>query len=332
MMLMGLSRIWQVLWGLPQNVAGAVIYAYLFRSCHHHTYRSAFVTEWPLGAGLSLGMFIFVPRHCPRSLLAHEYGHTLQSLLLGPLYVVAIVVPSLVWAGTPSLRRYRSSHGYSYYRFYCERWANLLAMRVTGVVPEGWYPRKRRLKGDPKETETTERAAKAPTVSAAKVARAVVVAPPAPMAGDHIPVSTTDARIRAVLAAHGFRRPDPGPASPGAFDHGASYRQTYTEEIGGEPVRVRVRLFDLGCVTSEGYDGSRDEVCIDLRTGEPWYVVAQQNGGIADFCIYGGRPASFALVRELARVVGAEAFCDLDADNWREHLSAEDRALAARLS
>ena len=141
-MLVGLSRIWQLLWGLPQNIVGATMYACLYPRRRHYVFRSAFVTEWALGSGLTLGMFIFVPRNCPRSLLAHEYGHTMQSLILGPLYLLAIVVPSMIWAGTPSLKRYRSSHGYSYYRFYCERWANLLSKRVTGELPEGWYERR----------------------------------------------------------------------------------------------------------------------------------------------------------------------------------------------
>lgn len=138
-MLVALSRIGQMLWGMPQNVAGAAMYACLFRGRRHYGYRSAFVTEWSLYSGLSLGMFIFVPQGSPRSLVVHEYGHTLQSLVLGPLYVPAIVVPSMIWAGAPRLRRYRSSRSYSYYRFYCERWANLLAKRMTGEVPEGWY-------------------------------------------------------------------------------------------------------------------------------------------------------------------------------------------------
>ena len=140
-MLVALSRIGQVLWGLPQNVVGAALYGRLLRGRHHYAYRSAFVTEWALDAGLSLGMFIFVPRHSPRSLVVHVYGHTLQSLILGLFYLPAIVVPSMIWAGTPRLRRYRSSHDYSYYRFYCERWANVIARRVTRETPVGWYER-----------------------------------------------------------------------------------------------------------------------------------------------------------------------------------------------
>ena len=139
-----LARVWQAVWGLPQSLVGLALFLALRGARRRYAYRSAFVTEWELNSGLCLGMFIFAPRRCPRSLLAHEYGHSLQSMILGPLYLLVIVVPSLVWAGTPRLKRYRSVHGYSYYRFYCERWANLLSMRVTGEIPEGWYQRKTR--------------------------------------------------------------------------------------------------------------------------------------------------------------------------------------------
>ena len=142
MLVRAAAYMWQALWGLPQTVLGLMLLVGLGRRRRHYRYRMAIVTEWGLDAGFTSGMFIFVPRACPRSLLVHEYGHTLQSLLLGPLYLLAIALPSLVWAGTPSLRRYRSSHGYSYYRFYCERWANRLARRVTGERPEGWYDRR----------------------------------------------------------------------------------------------------------------------------------------------------------------------------------------------
>lgn len=146
-----MARVWQVLWGFPQSVVGLMLCLALRGPRQRYQYRTAYVTEWGLDAGFTSGMFIFVPHGCPRGLLVHEYGHTLQSLLLGPLYLPAIVVPSLVWAGMPRLRRMRSARGYSYYRFYCERWANLLAERVTGETPEGWYQRRKRLRRGAKE-------------------------------------------------------------------------------------------------------------------------------------------------------------------------------------
>lgn len=137
-----LARVWQATWGLPQTLVGGTMCLALRHSTSRSSYRSAIVSEWKLASGLSLGMFIFVPRGCPRPLLRHEYGHSIQSMILGPFYLPLIVLPSLVWAGTPRLEHYRSSHKYSYYRFYTERWANVLSHKVTGKTPEGWYERK----------------------------------------------------------------------------------------------------------------------------------------------------------------------------------------------
>lgn len=139
-----LARAWQVVWGLPQTAVGLALFLCLWgRVRRRRSFRSAVVSEWPLDAGLSLGLFVFVPHGCPRALLLHEYGHTLQSLLLGPLYLPVIVVPSLVWAGLPACRRFRARRAYSYYRLYPERWANVLVRRTTGEVPIGWYDRGR---------------------------------------------------------------------------------------------------------------------------------------------------------------------------------------------
>ena len=133
------ARLWQVVWGLPQTAIGSCMFFLLRHTNRWARYRSAYVMEWKLDSGLSMGMFIFVPRDTPRSLLVHEYGHTLQSLLLGPLFLPVVVLPSLVWAGLPQARRYRARKNFSYYRFPVERWANRLSHRVTGETPVGWY-------------------------------------------------------------------------------------------------------------------------------------------------------------------------------------------------
>lgn len=133
-----LAPLLQATWGLPQTVLGMLFFLALRRKRRTWWFRSAVVTEWQLASGFSLGQFIFVPRRCPYGLMLHEYGHTLQSLLLGPLYLPCIVLPSLAWAGIPACERYRRRHQYSYYRFFCERWANRLSNRVTGERPIGW--------------------------------------------------------------------------------------------------------------------------------------------------------------------------------------------------
>lgn len=115
-------------WGLPQTLLGGLVYLSLcWRSLEDPggvRESGAFVTRWPFQRGLSLGYFIFVPGDADGRLVRHEYGHSLQSLALGPLYLPVIGLPSLVWAGLPALERRRSHRGISYYAFYTERWAD----------------------------------------------------------------------------------------------------------------------------------------------------------------------------------------------------------------
>lgn len=55
------------------------------------------ITTWKLGSSLNLGMFIFTARPYDLKLIQHEYGHTVQSLILGPIWLFVIGLPSLIW-------------------------------------------------------------------------------------------------------------------------------------------------------------------------------------------------------------------------------------------
>ena len=102
------------------------------RGAPHRSYRLSCVTSWKMGSGLSLGLFVFVPRGAEGCLVVHEYGHTVESMILGPLYLPLVVVPSLIWAGLPVCERLRRRRNISYYDLPIERWANVLGTRVTG--------------------------------------------------------------------------------------------------------------------------------------------------------------------------------------------------------
>lgn len=122
----------QVVWGLPQTIAGAVVLAVTPTDERRFRFHGAIVTTWRRREGLSLGPFVFIPPRSSRRLLVHEYGHTIQSLVLGPAYLPLMVLPSLVWAGLPALKRRRTRRGISYYSFYTERLADWLGELVTG--------------------------------------------------------------------------------------------------------------------------------------------------------------------------------------------------------
>ena len=138
-------RLAQWTWGLPQTLCGAAIYLHN-RNRPHTTFHGATVTLWQHRSGVSLGMFLFLPEELfrgkqtqkiefqngtfARRLLVHEYGHTLQSLMFGPLYLVAVGLPSVLWANLPGLRAWRERSQISYYSIYPENHADKLGERV----------------------------------------------------------------------------------------------------------------------------------------------------------------------------------------------------------
>ena len=119
-------------WGLPQTLIGAALYL-AHRGDSHFDYNGARATVWDKDTGVSLGKFIFVPQgksgKADDFLLDHEYGHTLQSLILGPFYLLFIGAPSMMWNRLPYFKRKRKQSGKSYYSAPFESTANSLAAR-----------------------------------------------------------------------------------------------------------------------------------------------------------------------------------------------------------
>lgn len=135
----------QCTWGLPQTLLGLVVFLVHLKD-RHYLYHGAVVTEWQGKSSVSLGLFVFVtaepffleklPQYSREELsarlLVHEYGHTIQSLILGPLYLLIIGIPSTLWGFLPSLNKLRREKQVSYFAFFTENWANALGECVTG--------------------------------------------------------------------------------------------------------------------------------------------------------------------------------------------------------
>ncbi len=129
----------QCTWGILQTFVGGVMFLVLIRR-RHFIYRCCVVTEWKRPQSASVGLFVFLSEPLSGQfrdeVLVHEYGHTVQSLILGVLYPLVISLPSAAWCMIPRFERFRRERGISYYSFYPERWANALGGKVTGTRPE----------------------------------------------------------------------------------------------------------------------------------------------------------------------------------------------------
>lgn len=118
--------------GIIQNVIGLLLFLFLkvFKSLSNtRLFYGALVSNWKYKKSLSLGVFIFLGNNDNR-ILVHEYGHSIQSIILGPLYLLVIGIPSFIWS--ICFRRTRRNKKINYYEFYPEKWANILGNNVTG--------------------------------------------------------------------------------------------------------------------------------------------------------------------------------------------------------
>lgn len=129
-----LYTILQCTWGLGQTLLGFVFFLATIR-CPHRIYRGCIDTHWKLRSGLSLGLFIFTPSERYRTsqpIRVHEYGHTIQSLMLGPLYLLVVGAISFTWANLPYFVKRRRARGTPYTACFVESWASRLGEKVTG--------------------------------------------------------------------------------------------------------------------------------------------------------------------------------------------------------
>ncbi len=65
-----------------------------------------------------------------RRLLIHEYGHTIQSLIFGPFYLVVMGIPSTL-GGFLLYFQNKRNNGVSYFSFFTEKFANYLWEKIT---------------------------------------------------------------------------------------------------------------------------------------------------------------------------------------------------------
>lgn len=118
------------IWQLPQHIVALIYFGYLVMMCKDlgvdSRYKQAIVIPCIMRGAVTLGNYIFVGLNSEyRKTVKHELGHTIQSKILGPLYLIVIGIPSITYCG---LRRLFSLlRKKNYYDFYTEKWANNLS-------------------------------------------------------------------------------------------------------------------------------------------------------------------------------------------------------------
>ena len=63
-------------------------------------YKQATVIPCVMQGAITLGNYVFVGLNSEyRLTVKHELGHTIQSKILGPLYLIVIGIPSIIYCG-----------------------------------------------------------------------------------------------------------------------------------------------------------------------------------------------------------------------------------------
>jgi hypothetical protein len=121
---MKITDILLYIWQLPQNLLGLLLVAVLNPDDRYDFEGATLCYSSRMSGGISLGRYIVVDSRMADytgKVERHELGHTMQSKILGPLYLLVIGLPSILWAAWHRKHKERS-----YFAFYTERWADKL--------------------------------------------------------------------------------------------------------------------------------------------------------------------------------------------------------------
>lgn len=118
-------KLFRFIWEFPQCLLGLILIL-CYRVKKQETYEGINIYAGNFPGGISLGLFILMGsvsyKYNRDFIKQHEYGHTRQSLYLGPLYLLVVGLPSIIWAW----RFIPNSCMGSYYQYWTERWADKL--------------------------------------------------------------------------------------------------------------------------------------------------------------------------------------------------------------
>ena len=131
-------RILTEIWQLPQHIIAYVIMFVNRKSIKPMTNRDGilyYLVNNLFNSGISLGNYIFLDSdgYYDYKTIKHEHGHQIQSLMLGPLYLIIIGLPSIIGNIIDRIKHKYFRRHYDpdfYYKQPWEAWADKLGKVV----------------------------------------------------------------------------------------------------------------------------------------------------------------------------------------------------------
>lgn len=103
--------VWQWTWGMPQTLIGFIA-SRVIPADRRRRFRSATVcaiyqreAQWDWGLSLGLYIIVTTTSRSNLNLVRRMYGHSLQSAILGPLYLPVIGISTLIIAAQKLMTR-----------------------------------------------------------------------------------------------------------------------------------------------------------------------------------------------------------------------------------
>lgn len=124
-------------WCLPQTLLGLIV-KLIFKGKEHVVIAGDgdyFIYEYNCkGGSISLGKYVLLSQAAKNDIktIKHELGHQKQSFILGPLYLLVIGIPSIIWCKVIWPMKCKKYGYYNYYWFWTEKWADKLGGVYAG--------------------------------------------------------------------------------------------------------------------------------------------------------------------------------------------------------
>lgn len=114
-------------WGIITSIIGLLIIGFSALCGRVHTYHGRLYATWGKGwGGFEMGPFFVIGEDC-QSCCAHESGHGIQNIILGPFMIFVVSIPSCIRYWYREIIRRKDPEKYkqlpSYDSMWFEGWA-----------------------------------------------------------------------------------------------------------------------------------------------------------------------------------------------------------------